>query len=323
MELKNRMNAIAKYREVTLFGKRNYELHSDKIVVVGAGMGSYELEQTILLIKISPNSIRTRIRPSIAWISLTISILTGLLSVVLVREFAIRSAAVPGVLGIFSCSALIVAIATMKRVEYATFCSDDGCGNILLNVGRSGPERNQFENFVQKLVSQIESAKDVVSMKNANADKSLHSDQKASRIREDAQLIWDEYKYRHEHCWKLIFQITIAVIVVSVIPYTQETIARVVGEWIVALPSLGILLALFGSIRLYRELDLLDLLKKDHREFLKDKHSLDHRREGFLHHELGGFYVHVAVYMLGLLALSIVNICVITMIWLPYLRKDQ
>jgi hypothetical protein len=158
MKLQNRMSAIAKYREVTLFGKRNYELHSDKIVVVGAGMGSYEFEQTLLLTKISPNYIRLRIRPSIAWISLTISIVTGLLSVVLVREFAIRSAAIPGVLGIFSCSALIVAIATMKRVEYARFCSD-GYGSMLLNVARSGPERNQFENFVQKLVSQIEPAK--------------------------------------------------------------------------------------------------------------------------------------------------------------------
>lgn len=154
------MNTIAKYREVTLFGKRNYELHSDKIVVRGSGMGSYEFEQTLPLSKISPNYIRLRIRPGIAWTSLTVSIVTGLLSVMLVRDFAIRSAAIPGVLGIFSCSALIVAIATIKRVEYARFWSH-GYGAILLSVARSGPERNQFENFVQKLVSQIESAKNL------------------------------------------------------------------------------------------------------------------------------------------------------------------
>jgi hypothetical protein len=152
------MNSIVKYREVTLFGKRNYELRTDKIVVTGAGMGSYDFEQTLPLRKMSSDYIRLRIRPSLAWISLTISIVTGLLSVVLVREFAIRSAAVPGVLGIFSCSALVVAIATMKRVEYARFCSD-GYGSIVLSVARSGPDRKQFENFVQTLVSQIESAK--------------------------------------------------------------------------------------------------------------------------------------------------------------------
>ena len=90
------MSSIAKYREVTLLGKRNYELHADKIVVTGANFGSYDFEQTLPLSKISPDYIRLRIRPTVAWISLTISILTGFLSVVLVREFAINSAAVPG-----------------------------------------------------------------------------------------------------------------------------------------------------------------------------------------------------------------------------------
>jgi hypothetical protein len=111
---------------------------------------------------------------------------------------------------------------------------------------------------------------------------------------EAAKFIWDEYKYRHEHCWKLIFQITVAVIVVSIVPYTQDTIGRVLDNRIIALPALGILLALFGSIRLNRELDLLGLLKKHHREFLLAEYGFDYKREGFLHHKLGGFYVHVA-----------------------------
>lgn len=151
------MTAIATYSEVTLFGKRQYELHSDEILIKGAGSWSYDFEQTLPLTKISPDYIRLRIRPNVAWISLTLSLITGLLSVVLVRDFAIRSAAVPGVLGIFSASALIVAIATIKRVEYARFCSD-GYGGVVLNVARSGPERNQFDSFVRKLVSQIELA---------------------------------------------------------------------------------------------------------------------------------------------------------------------
>jgi hypothetical protein len=53
---------------------------------------------------------------------------------------------------------LIVAIATMKKVEYARFCSE-GYGMLLLNVARSGPDRNRFDSFVQALVSQIECAK--------------------------------------------------------------------------------------------------------------------------------------------------------------------
>ena len=97
-------------------------------------------------------------RPTVSWISLTIFFLAGLLSIVLVREFAIQSRAVPGVLGILSGSALIVAIATMKKVEYARFCAAE-YGSVLLSVARSGPERNRFESFVQALVSQIQYAK--------------------------------------------------------------------------------------------------------------------------------------------------------------------
>ena len=152
------MKAIVTYSEVTLVGKRKYELYSDKIVIRGVGTWSYEFEQTLLLTKISPDYIRLRIRPSVVGISLAIFFLTGLASIVLVSEFAIQSRAVPGVLGILSGSALIVAIATMKRVEYARFCSE-GYGSVLLNVARSGPERNRFDSFVQALVTQIEHAK--------------------------------------------------------------------------------------------------------------------------------------------------------------------
>jgi hypothetical protein len=153
------MTSIVTYQETTLFGQRKYELHPDKIVIAGRATGSYDYKQTLVLSKISPDYIRIRIRPNVAWVSLTIALLTGLVSVVLVEEFAIRSAAVPGVLGIFSVSAFVVALATMKRIEYARFCSE-GYGSVLLNVARSGPEENQFESFVQKLVSQIQRAKE-------------------------------------------------------------------------------------------------------------------------------------------------------------------
>jgi hypothetical protein len=152
------MEAIVTYSEVTLTGKRKYELYPDKIVMRGSGTWSYEFEQTLPLTKISADYVKLRMRPTVSWISLTIFFLTGLLSIVLVREFAIQSSAVPGVLGIFSGSALIVAIATMKKVEYARFCAA-GYGSVLLSVARSGPERNRFDNFVQALVSQIEYAK--------------------------------------------------------------------------------------------------------------------------------------------------------------------
>jgi hypothetical protein len=151
------MEAIVTYSEVTLTGKRKYELYPDKIVMRGSGTWSYDFEQTLPLTKISADYGKLRMRPPVTWISLTIFLLTGLLSIVLVREFAIQSRAIPGVLGILSGSALIVAIATMKKVEYAQFCAA-GYGSVLLSVARSGPERDRFDSFVRALVSQIEYA---------------------------------------------------------------------------------------------------------------------------------------------------------------------
>lgn len=162
------MKAIATYTEVTLLGKRKYQLFPDNIDIKGAGNLSYEFEQTLVLNKISPNYIRLRIRPTVAWVSLTMCFLTGLACVVLIYEFPIQSSAIPGVLGIFSASALIVAIATMKKVEYARFCSED-YGSVLLNVARSGPEKNQFDSFVQALVTQIEHAKKLAQESPADA----------------------------------------------------------------------------------------------------------------------------------------------------------
>jgi len=162
------MKAIATYSEVTLAGKRKYALYSDKIVIKGAGNWSYEFEQTLVLKKISPDYIRLRIRPTVAWISLSMFFLAGLACIVLIYEFAIQSRAIPGVLGIFSGSALIVALVTMRKVEYARFCSED-YGSVLLSVARSGPKRNQFDSFVQALVTQIEHAKELAQESPAGA----------------------------------------------------------------------------------------------------------------------------------------------------------
>ena len=60
------MKAIATYSEVTLTGKRKYELYSENIVIKGEGTWSYEFEQTLVLQKISPDYVRLRIRPTVA-----------------------------------------------------------------------------------------------------------------------------------------------------------------------------------------------------------------------------------------------------------------
>jgi hypothetical protein len=149
---------ITCYSETTLTGRRRYELSQDRILIKGSVSGSYDYERTFELTKLNPEYITLRIRPLVTWIALITCIMTGFASLLLVYEFPIRSAAVPGVLGIYSGSALIVAIATFRKVEYARFCSDDYRA-VLFSIARSGPDKNHFDSFVQALVDRIVMAK--------------------------------------------------------------------------------------------------------------------------------------------------------------------
>ena len=122
---------------------------------------------------------------------------------------------------------------------------------------------------------------------------------------EKAKLIWDEYKYRHEHCWKLIFQITAAVVALSVIPFTNDEIATSLDYWIIALPALGFALTLFSLRRMSHELDLLDKIRQRHRELQADL-------QGIVYQERRStFSRDVKLYLCALALLSVVDILAI------------
>jgi hypothetical protein len=145
--------SITGYSETTLTGKRRYDLSQDTILIKGSVGGTYDYERSFELTKLNSKYITLRIRPLVTWIALVTSIITGIASVLLVYEFPIRSAAIPGVLGIYGGSALIVAVATFRKVEYASFCSDDY--RVLFSIARSGPDKKHFDSFVQALVDRI------------------------------------------------------------------------------------------------------------------------------------------------------------------------
>ncbi len=61
-----------------------------------------------------------------------------------------------------------------------------------------------------------------------------------------AELVWDEYKYRHTHCWKVVFQLTAAVVFLSAVPYVDPKYARALEWRILLAPGLGVVPAAFG-----------------------------------------------------------------------------
>ena len=82
---------------------------------------------------------------------------------------------------------------------------------------------------------------------------------------DEARFLWDRYRYRHEHCWNLVFKITTAVVAILIIPYIRHDITESVGWLILALPATAVGLLLFSHLRMDRELDVLDKVKKEHR----------------------------------------------------------
>ena len=82
---------------------------------------------------------------------------------------------------------------------------------------------------------------------------------------EEAQFLWDEYRYRHEHCWSLIFKVTAGVIAILIIPYAQPEVTKSVGIAIVFLPAVAVGLVVLAWIRFGKEIDLLNKVKTAHR----------------------------------------------------------
>jgi hypothetical protein len=77
--------------------------------------------------------------------------------------------------------------------------------------------------------------------------------------------VWAEYKYRHEHTWNTVFKLTLSVLAISVLPYTQQTVVCVIGKPILTLPFVAAVLSVFGSVVINRELRILARVRDVHR----------------------------------------------------------
>jgi hypothetical protein len=128
----------------------------------------------------------------------------------------------------------------------------------------------------------------------------------------DASLVWDEYKYRHDLCWRLVFQLTAAVVALNIVPYVQEHVAATLHYWVLSLPAIGLALALFGRERLRREHDILDRVRRRHRVM-----HYPHLYGSDFVSETGSFKRHTDWYLTALAILGIANMVMIIWKWLP------
>ena len=117
---------------------------------------------------------------------------------------------------------------------------------------------------------------------------------------EEARLIWDEYKYRHDLIWKHLIRSTIAVIALLTVSYSSALEAS--EQLILVASILAILYIIFNFFVLSAELGLLEGVKKLHRQRQNNLYKMHTQGEK----GMVGFSVRVRLYLAGLLILSII-----------------
>jgi len=129
-------------------------------------------------------------------------------------------------------------------------------------------------------------------------------------------LLWTEYEYRHDLCWRTVLQLTAAVTILVSLPYTNESIAIRIGKWILALPTLACALVLFGYLMMLSELAALDRIRVNYRKLRTRYMGIR-----FPDRPHDYFKVRVLAYLIILFFLCGVATWVTGWVWLPLLRQ--
>ena len=164
-----------------------------------------------------------------------------------------------------------------------------------------------------------------------------HEEAKAF-AKEDVKFLWDEYKYRHDLCWKTTIQITAAFVALSIIPYLHKEVVRALGRAVIAVPFLALALVGFAIPVMINELILFGEIKRKYREKQRIAYCIQHkeyfsaetcnllRRLLILlrintEAELDSFSCFVLIYLLILFLLCGVNLVYVFGLWVPYVNS--
>ena len=78
-----------------------------------------------------------------------------------------------------------------------------------------------------------------------------------------AKFLWEEYKYRHDLIWRLLFRVTAGATLLSIAPFTINDLVELkAGLWIKALPAVALVLVLASWYLLVHELRLFSPVDK-------------------------------------------------------------
>lgn len=154
------MSPVATYHERRFEGKRRFQLFEDTIVVDGKDYFSNEFETTISLHAIDPNHGWLKTRTAGFWVTAP---LTALISIPLYclacalfddSKYMLMSFIAAGLLAIYLTLGVII-----RKIEFSSFQNEQGV--IVLTIGRVGPDKKQYDEFVKLLTHQIKTVRGV------------------------------------------------------------------------------------------------------------------------------------------------------------------
>lgn len=117
----------------------------------------------------------------------------------------------------------------------------------------------------------------------------------------EGNLLWDEYKYRHDLIWKHLIRSTLAVVTLLTVQYLSEYQGNVFVIMVAFLLAIGY--TLFTYYVISRELVIFDDIKEKHRERQKLILGIDREQEK----SKIGFALRVKSYLIALLVLSVLG----------------
>jgi len=85
-----------------------------------------------------------------------------------------------------------------------------------------------------------------------------------------AEILWEEWKYRHGVFWDSIYRWGLVVGLITIAPYIRPSMIEDLGVYVLIFPILAFLLGVFSSWHLAAEYSRLSLVDKRFRPFLRE-----------------------------------------------------
>lgn len=156
------MDSIATYSEQRFDGKRTFTLLADAVVVIGSAALTSEFQARIPLSSLDPNYSILRFRNRNFWAGLWMVVISFVVCTILVSGFHMSWTTMPpGMVACIGMGGFLLCLATARKVEFIRFTT--GAGVVVLDLARSGPERDKLDGFIDALTKQIRVARGAAS----------------------------------------------------------------------------------------------------------------------------------------------------------------